>query len=69
LTSVNVSRELFVYEVPPTASSVGRAVKLIVRDPLLAATVPIDHVSVRVPSALSTTLVGAGPAPRSSAVL
>ncbi len=54
---------------PGRASRVGRAVKTIFLSPELAATSPGVQVSVRVPSALSVTVAGLGPAPRSSAVL
>src|SRR5262245_28141562 len=69
LASVNVSGALLVKVVPPSASSVGRAVNWIELEPEFAATAPTFQVSVRVPLPFNTTEFGFGPAPRSSAVL
>jgi len=56
-------------DVPPSASSVVRAVNSMVLSPDDAPTAPMLQTSVVVPSPLRVTVVGFGPAPRSSARL
>src|SRR5437016_5968189 len=58
-----LSETLSVYDVPPKASKVGRAVKTMVFGPDFADTAPTFHIRVLVPLAFKITVSGTGPAP------